>query len=250
VDCPYRRFSENALTIFGGTKVTGGTCVKISFTVHPFCVFTFLIFAGCASTSNRVMSGYKRMKFEDSTLGVVLIRKNIQVLNAEDVARDLGRGVSEDAYYVFFADAFPAAMKARSKFAKIYFVRHGDEMLGNSGNQVDYGARTALPSRKGCVSDSLQYLLIVDYLTVAHERKTNMPVGGGSDGSFAGFFSGSESLTHAAEFVLWDNKAGTIAAYGSIRERISIYDPLTREVWDDMVQKMARSVTRGMPYRK
>jgi hypothetical protein len=224
--------------------------VKIPIAIHPFSVLSLLFLIGCASTSNRVMSGYKRVKFENSTLGVILIRKNIQVLNAEDVARDLGRGVSEDAYYSFFGAAFPAAMKARSKFAKVYFVQHGDEMLGNSGAAVDYGARTALPSRKECVSDSLQYLLIIDYLTVAHERKTNMPVGGGSDGSFEGFFSGSESLTHSAEFVLWDNREGAIATYGTVRERIRIYDPLTKAVWDEILKKMAHAVVGGMPYRR
>jgi hypothetical protein len=196
------------------------------------------------------MPGYKRAMYDHSTLGIVLVRKNIQVLNPEDVARDLARGASEDAYYNFFSAGFPAALKTCTKFAKVYFVRNGDEMLGPSAAAADFSTRTALPSRKGCISDSLQYLLIIDYLTVGHEHSKNMTVGGGSDGNFGGFFSGSESLTHSADFVLWDNREGTIAAYGSVSERTSLYDPLVREIWDDMLKKMARAVVSGMPYRR
>jgi len=223
--------------------------VKSTFKINPVFALSLLFLTGCASTANRVMHGYGRMNVSGSALGVVLIRKNIQVLNAEDVARDLGRGACEDAYYGFFGAEFPARLKACSGFTRVYFVNDGDEMLGNSGTAAD-GLRAALPSRKGCISDSLQYLLIVDYLTLGHERKANMTVGGGSDGDFGGFFSGSESLTHSADFVLWDNKEGTIAAYGNIRERTKLYDAVTKAVWIDMLEKMARSVTDGMPYRR
>ena len=215
-------------------------------------VFLLLIFflIGCASTANRVMPGYGRINVARSTLGIILIKKNIQILNAEDVARDMGKGGPEDAYYDFFGVEFPAAMKECSKFAKVYFVPDGDEMLlQNAGAAIDNSAmRAALPSRKWCISDSLNYLLIIDYLSISHERKTNTPVGGGSDGNFAGFFSGSESLTHSADFVVWDNKEGTIAAYGSIRERAGIYDGVTKPVWAEILKNMARSVTDGMPY--
>jgi hypothetical protein len=245
VDCPHRNYSETALTIFRKEA-----CVNQLRKKHLILAFSIFLIAGCASTANRVMPGYGRMNVSSSALGVVLIRKNIQILNPQDVARDLGRGHPEDAYYGFFGAGFPAAIKACSRFARVSFVPDGDEMFGRSDGAVDYGTRVALPSRRRCISDSLQYLLIIDYLTVGHERKTNMPVGGGSDGNFAGFFSGSESLTHTADFVLWDNRAGTVAAYGSIRERIRIYDPLTKEVWLEMLKKTARSVVDGMPYRK
>lgn len=195
------------------------------------------------------MHGYGRMDVSGSVLGVVLIRKNIKVLNIDDVARHLGKGAPEDAYYDFFGAGFPGRLKERSRFANVCFIRDGDEMLGNSGAQAD-GMRAALPSRRACISDSLRYLLIIDYLTVGHERKANMRVGGGSDGGFGGFFSGSESLTHSANFVLWDNSKGTVAAYGSVRERIKLYDPLTGATWTDMLGRMAASVTARMPYRK
>jgi hypothetical protein len=223
--------------------------VKIHLIINPVFALSFFFLTGCASTANRVMHGYGRMNVSGSVLGVVLIRKNIQVLNADDVARDLGRGACEDAYYAFFGAEFPARLKACSGFAKIYFVNDGDAMLGNTGIAVD-GLRAALPSRKGCISDSLQYLLIVDYLTLGHERKATMTVGGGSDGDFGGFFSGFESLTHSADFVLWDNKEGTIAAYGSISERKKLYDAMTKETWRNMLENMARSVVHGMPYRR
>jgi hypothetical protein len=196
------------------------------------------------------MPGYDRMNVGSSALGVVLMRKNIQILNPEDVARDLGRGHPEDAYYGFFGAGFPAAMKACSRFSRVYFVPDGDEMFGRADGAVDYGTRVTLPSRRRCISDSLQYLCIIDYLTVGHERKKNMPVGGGSDGNFAGFFSGSESLTLSADFVIWDNSVGTVAAYGSIRERIGIYDPLTKAVWVEILKRAARDVVKGMPFRK
>jgi hypothetical protein len=196
------------------------------------------------------MPGYDRMNVSGSVLGVVLMRKNIQILNPEDVARNLGRGHPEDAYYGFFGAGFPSALKACSGFSKVYFMPAGDEMFGRADGAVNYGTRVTLPSRRRCISDSLQYLLIIDYLTVGHERNKNMPVGGGSDGNFGGFFSGSESLTHTADFVLWDNSEGTVAAYGSIRERIGIYDPLTKEVWLEMLKKTARSVVDGMPFRR
>jgi hypothetical protein len=212
--------------------------------------FSIFLIAGCASTANRIMPGYGRMDVSSSALGVVLIRKSIQILNPQDVARDLGRGHPEDAYYGFFGAGFPAAMKACSQFAGVHFIPDGDEMFGRADGAVDYGTRVTLPSRRRCISDSLQYLLIIDYMTVGHERKTTMPVGGGSDGNFAGFFSGSESLTHTADFVLWDNSAGTVAAYGSISARIRIYDPLTKEVWLEILKKTARSVVHGMPFRR
>jgi hypothetical protein len=224
--------------------------VKIFYTVVSVCGLACFFLVGCATTANRVMPGYDRMNVSGSTLGVVLVRKNIQVLNAQDVAQDIGSGVPEDAYYAFFGAEFPAEMKACSKFAEVYFVRHGDEMFGNSGAAVDFGVHATLPSRKGCISDTLDYLLIIDYLTTGHERNTSMRVGGGSDGNFGGFFSGSESLTHSADFVLWDNREGTIAVYGGIRERTRLYDQLTREVWVAMLQKMAYAVTRRMPYRR
>jgi hypothetical protein len=137
----------------------------------------FLI-AGCASTSNRVMPGYGRMDAANSPLGVILMKRNLQVLNADDVARDLGKGGPEGAFYDFFGAEFPAAMKESSRFRAVYFARDADEMMLRDGAApLDNGnIRASLPSRKRFFSDSLHYLLIVDFLSVNHERKTNTPV--------------------------------------------------------------------------
>jgi hypothetical protein len=112
------------------------------------------------------------------------------------------------------------------------------------------GGRASLPSRRGFISDTLNYLLILDFLSIKHERKANLGVSGGSDGNFAGFSGGSENMTHTATFVLWDNIKGTIAAYGNIREKAAVFDTVTKEYWVNMLKSMARSVTNGMPFGK
>ena len=54
------------------------------------------------------MPGYGRMNTANSRLGVILIiKKNIQVLNADDVARDLGKGGPEGGVLRFFRRRVP-----------------------------------------------------------------------------------------------------------------------------------------------
>ena len=216
---------------------------------------TVLFIAGCAFTANRVMPGYGRMSVSTSRLGVILIKRNIQVLNADDAARDLGKGGPETAFYDFFGAEFPAAMKECSKFPAVTFAAYADDELQpsqeNDAVTLDNGGmRSAVPSRRGFISDSLAYLCIIDYLSIGHERNRNTPVGGGSDGNFTGFFSGAESLTASANFVMWDNRKGTVAAYGTISERVRIFDAMTNAVWVDLLKKMARAVADGMPYAR
>jgi hypothetical protein len=215
-------------------------------------LLSLFICIGCAGTANRVMTGYARMKVANSNLGVVLIKKNIQIFNPEDVARDLGNNGPEEAYYNFFATEFPAEMGACSRFRSVCFVAGADDMLTQREmSKLDDGTvRAALPMQRDFVSDSLHYLLIIDFLTISHMRKTNTSVSGGSDGNFAGFFSGSECLTHSANFVVWDNKAATIAAYGNIGEKVSVFDTMTKTIWTDMLKNIAHAVCAGMPYRK
>lgn len=224
---------------------------------HPFryisviACLSFFFIAGCASTSNRVMPGYNRMNSANSPLGVILIKKNIQVLNADDVARDLGKGGPEGAFYGFFCAEFPAAMKECSRFPAVYFAPYADELLHSQETDAAPGnIRAAVPERRGFISDSLPYLLIIDFLNISHERNRNTPVGGGSDGNFAGFFSGAESLTGSANFVMWDNKHGTVAAYGSISEHVRIIDTMTKAVWVELLKKMACAAADGMPYAR
>ncbi|MGA2507401.1 MAG: hypothetical protein ABSF80_08005 [Chitinispirillaceae bacterium] len=221
----------------------------------PVLLASLLLIAGCASTANRVMPGYGRMNVSTSRLGVILIKKNIQVLNADDAARDLGKGGPETAFYDFFGAEFPEAMKRSSKFQTVSFAAYADDELLQSQEHdaVPFdngGLRSAIPSRRGFISDSLPYLCIIDYLSIGHERNMNTPVGGGSDGNFTGFFSGAESLTATANFVMWDNRKGTVAAYGTIGERMRIFDAMTKAVWVDLLKKMARAVADGMPYAR
>jgi hypothetical protein len=236
--------------VFGAAASSGDYRMKLlpkAFIVKGVLFFSLI---GCAGTANRVMPGYGRMKVANAVLGVILVKKNIQILNADDVGRTLGTGRPAEAYYDFFGAEFPALMKERSKFRQVYFLSGADEaLLQGGGAAADNSAlRAVLPSRRHFISDSLHYLLIIDYLTVGHERNTTTPVGGGSDGGFAGFFSGAESLTHTADFVVWDNREGTIAAYGNIRERVGIYDAMTKALWLDLLKKTAGAVADGMPY--
>ena len=136
-----------------------------------------------------------------------------------------------------------------SKFKSVCFLPGADDILTQrAGAKSDNSIlRAALPTQRHFISDTLDYLLIIDYLTMSHMRKTSTPVAGGSDGNFNGFFSGAEALTHSADFVLWDNKAGTIAAYGSIAESVPVYDTIVKSAWRDMIKQVARAALPECP---
>jgi hypothetical protein len=210
------------------------------------------LFSSCASSGFRVMAGYKRMNIGTGALGILLIKKNMQISDPEDVRQFLGGfGSPEDNYYDFFAMEFPAKMKAHTKFKRVYFARGADESALRGDSQTyDYqqDASMVVPPRRGFISDSLSYLLIIDMLSASVDRRQTAQIAG-AETSFTGL-GGADHLVQTASFVLWDNKAGALAAYGTLKEKIALYDPMTRNTWVETLEKLAASINRGMPYGK
>jgi hypothetical protein len=239
MDSPHSGFA----TIGGKTKMTFKPVVVI-------CASVFFLTVSCAGTANRVMPGYSRMDVSAATCGVILMKNTLQILNADDIMRELGNGMPEEVYYNFFGSEFPAAMKKYSHFPHVYFLPGADQRILQSAGSApnNSGERASLPSRRGFISDSLNYLFIMDNLSIKHEQKSNLGISGGSDGNFAGFSGGSENMTHSATFVLWDNKEGTIAAYGNIQETVAVFDTVKKMLLEDMLNDMAHSAVKGMPY--
>ena len=210
------------------------------------------LFAGCAGTGFRVMAGYHHMKIGNSALGILLIKKNLQISDPDDIQRVLGGGGSaEDMYYNFFSTEFPAKIKKHSKFNRVYFARGADESVLQGDSQTyDYqqDASIVIPPRRGFVSDSLGYLLIIDMLSIRLDQRQTAQTAG-AETSFTGL-GGADNLVHSASFVLWDNAAGTIAAYGNLKEKIPLYDPMSKNTWIEMLDNLAASINQGMPYGK
>jgi hypothetical protein len=210
------------------------------------------VFGGCAGSGFRVMAGYNHLKIGNGALGVLLIKKNMQISDPDDVQQYLGgQGSPEDRYYDFFAAEFPAKMKASSKFKRVYFARGADESALRGDNQTyDYerDASMVVPPRRNFVSDTLAYLLLIDMLNTRLDQRQTAQAAG-AETSFA-VFGGADHLVHSASFVLWDNNAGAIVAYGTLKEKIPLYDPMSKETWIEMLENLAGAINHGMPYGK
>jgi hypothetical protein len=211
-----------------------------------------LCFLVSCGSSFRVMAGYKRIPVGNRALGILLIKKNMQIASAEEVRQFIGGfGSAEDNLYDFFGEEFPAKIKSHSKFKRVCFARGADAAVTSGESQTyDYSldASIAVPPRRFYVSDTLDYLLVVDMLNTRVDRRQTAQAAG-AETSFGGL-GGADHLVQNAAFVLWDNRAGAVAVYGSVKESISLYDPMTRDTWVEMLDKIAETVCKGIPFGK
>jgi hypothetical protein len=216
---------------------------------HFVILLIAFLLSGCAFTSNTVMAGYRKMSAKNSVLGVILVKRNMQVAGPEETGREgLGGGDQTQAYYNLFGTEIGAVMKTHSRFRQVVFVSGADEMGLRQGD-VALGATVALPHRSKFLSDTIHYLMIIDFLNIRRDQMTggNML---GNEGITTGFSPGLDHLAYTASFALWDNAAGSIAAYGNISDKVAVAGPVTRDRWVETVRSIARAVTAGMPYGK
>jgi hypothetical protein len=220
-----------------------------------FLVFGVSLFvSNCAGPGHQLMPGYKKIDVKNAVLGVILVKKDIVIGDPEELARMLGGGDATQLWYNFFGDAFPKIFKARSGFKEVEFLQGADENmrrtqdgpadLGGGGN----GTMT-LPAGRHYVNPKYQYLLILELYTVQRNRNTGVPMLG-SEGAFMGLSGGSDNAAQSATFIMWDNAQATIVAYGNVKEKIATGGEMTRQTLLELMNSVAASISRGMPYRK
>ena len=216
-------------------------------------VFAVLFLFECSGPAHKLMPEYKKADYKTSMLGVILVKRNLEV-GSEDAPGDLmGARDQRQLFYSQFGSEFPAAMKDCAKFAGIEFANGGEEGLVNKDDNADPtiqgAASVSLPPGKAHFKAEYGFLLIIDYMNVRRIQNTGNPMLG-SEGTFSGLTTGSDQIVALANFVLWDNKKGTIAAYGYIDEKMPVVNNATGESVKELIKNMACSVTRGLPFGK
>ena len=198
------------------------------------------------------MPGYEKMNVRDASCGVILVSRNISITDQQLVVGILGSGEAVQLYYYFFGDTFPELMAQQSGFKSVVFLPGADQnMRSRAGGLADMneGGGLLIPAQRNYADATLAYLLIVDHCAIKREGNTGVPMLG-SEGDFTGFTSGLDFAKQSATFVLWDNARATIAAYGTIDEKIPTGGDFTRKTLVELMRQTAASINRGMPYRK
>jgi hypothetical protein len=212
-----------------------------------------LLAAYCSGPALSIMPGYSKPDFRDAACGVILVKKNITISNPEELSAVFGSGDALGQYCFFFGDHFPAILKERTRFRQVEFLKGADECmrrnvrgLNSSGSA---GAAVTVPSNRNYVDAKYRYLLIVDFCTVSRDQNTGVPMLG-NEGNFTGFGAGLDFAKFSAMFVVWDNAKASIAAYGTVEEKIATGGEYTKATLAELLRLAAASMARGMPYKK
>ncbi len=218
------------------------------------------LFGQCAGTV-KIMPEYKKMNIEKSKLGIILIRENLTISNSNDIAKYLGNGETKQIFYDFFTSEFKEFAEQDGGFAEVNVVSGCEtsgfteisKYISSKYLSPDNYVYIRDPARKVCLVDGFQYLLILDDIDVAREKKS-----GGTVllvkmyGKPMVMRPGdSDKLIINGKFVLWDNTAGKIAAFGKIDGKTDVISPMTKNTWINFVENISSEVfsnlTDGMP---
>jgi hypothetical protein len=220
-----------------------------------FCVAAAACFllGQCAGTAVKIMPGYKKMNVEKLKLGIILLRENLAIANPDNIADDFGAGETKQVFCDFFTSELREFAEQDGKFAEVNVISGCDtsgfttipENL-SSGNPVSM----RVPARRAFISDSLAYLLILDYFDVSREKKLGKTVVVmGMYGTPAPRRTGdSDKLILRGTFVLWDNLAGKMAAFGQINEKSDVLFGMTKNTWITIVKNISSNIFTNQPY--
>jgi hypothetical protein len=214
-----------------------------------------LVVAQCAGTSVKIMPEYKGMNVEKSKLGIILLRENIVIADSTDVAEHLGSGETNQVFHDFFTSQLNEFAQDDGKFADVAIVS-GCDASGFTRTTENLPSDTSLslriPGSKAFVSDSLPYLLILDYITVSREKKqgTTVVVMGMNGIPIRKKTGAYDRLVLKGTFLLWDNLAGKLAAFGKLKQTSEVLTVMTKTTWIDLVKNISLAIFANVPYGK
>ena len=212
-----------------------------------------LLISQCVGTMVKIMPEYKSMNVEKSRLGIILLTDNMAISNPEDIADYLGSGETKQVFYDFFISPISEFAEQDGNFDEVIIVSGGDTSgFATITEQLFYDTQVCLrvPEQKAFGGDSLQYLLILDHIDVSREKNPGkMVVVGGMYGIPTKRIIGEfDNLKIKGTFVLWDNVAGKIAAFGQISEKSDVLTAMTKNSWTDIVQRISTDIFINQPY--
>lgn len=208
------------------------------------------LLTSCFGPAHKLMPGYGKAEFANRRLGIILIKDNIRIGNEDDVRLVLGNGDAAEVFYGLFSAEFPRDIKAASRFTSACFCSGADNVIvsARSRNPEAFSdVSVVLPKGKRFISDTIDYFMVIDQLNLTRQQNSGSPVQG-SEGMFQGITGGMDNLACSASFAVWDNRAGTVAAYGQIREKVPVAGNLTKETFCELLKSVARALCSGMPY--
>jgi hypothetical protein len=214
-------------------------------------LFLIIILIGCAATKKvKLMPEYENVNFESDRLGVLLIKKNLNIQNVDDLFNDLGGGDPKEIYINFFGEFFPEKMKKRSKFHNVIFVKEFNQeslipISETLNKKESIGITIPDENNKiGFISDTLDYLLLLDYVNIFRKQTS-----GGPPGLLTAYGSG-DNLMFTSVFVIWDNIKGKMVSYGKITESWAVFMDMTKVTWEKLLYKVASPIVNNKPYGK
>jgi hypothetical protein len=188
------------------------------------------------------MPGYESINTGTAHLGIILVPEHLRIANPSDVLDDLGKGTALEAYTNFFNAKFPAALDKYSNFNKISILTmpRRSECIDTVLHLNKYESlHSYIPAKAGFGGDSIQYVLIIDNLSIFRKVIQGQAMVG----------SGSDNLIHSGTFVMYDNINGRVVSFGTLYETSAVIFTMTQETWNTMLLHLANALSAKQPYR-
>ena len=207
----------------------------------------------CIGTMVKVAPEYKKMNVENSRLGIILLSDTMAIANPDDIAEHLGSGETKQVFSDFFISQISESAEQDGTFDEVTIVSEVDASgFTRIEKQLsrDKQVHVRVPGQKAFRGDSLPYLLILDHIDVSRDKNPGKTVVvGGMYGIPMKTKTGEfDNLKIKGTFVLWDNFAGKIAAFGQINEKSSVLPAMTQNSWIDIVQSISTGIFINQPY--
>jgi hypothetical protein len=195
------------------------------------------------------MKDYSGQRMSGKKLAIVKLFASAIISNPDDVADDLGKGVSGEVYNNFFNDKFVTLFRNQSCFDTVcYMESAGNLMLSVKTLEISNKEKIniLLPAEKYIIDNDKiipDFVLFVDSLQISRIASSS---GMYANGRFKGGKLGS--LVHQLNFALWDNTKGKIVSYGRIEDESFVGISMVKSNWESVLQGLAGKILSNSPF--
>jgi hypothetical protein len=209
------------------------------------------LLGNCAGPAFKMMPEYNTMTVEKSRLGIILLRDNLTVRIGDGAGGDSGGGKVKQGFCDFFTSQLRGFALKDGKFAGVEAPGGFDTSLLVKSTEFvspDKPVSVRVPGRRAFVGDSVQFLLILDSISVSKEYQPGLTMTTPGANGMTTPAGGSESLVLRGAFALWDNLEGKPAAFGRIEETSGVFTAMTKNTWAALVKNVSSGIFLGKPY--
>lgn len=213
--------------------------------------------ASCAPATQFVVPEYIGKKLKAEKLILCVNRDRIIINNPDDVADDLGSGSDVEVFYGFFDTTVARVVPIFSNFksAELKPYPEKDRMqtstfaLGSKAGQINVHLPPQdKPLDLGGVTPT--FILFIDLMQIRRDAGSPGMMFMGPKGSSTMSGGRAASLIANVNYVLWDNRAGKVMAYGKTEVSTAFFLAMTRGTWKSNAEDIIRSILQKSPFQK